>query len=48
MEGGTTFVFVTDGIEEALKQAQKAAGDKPVSIGGGQRGELIFGSRVKS
>jgi dihydrofolate reductase len=35
MEGGTTFVFVTDGIEEALKQAQKAAGDKPVSIGGG-------------
>ncbi len=35
MEGGTTFNFVTDGIESALKQAQKAAGDKPVSIAGG-------------
>jgi dihydrofolate reductase len=31
----TTFTFVTDGIEAALEQAQAAAGDKDVSIGGG-------------
>jgi dihydrofolate reductase len=35
MEGGTTFHFVSGGIESALKQAQKAAGDKPVLIAGG-------------
>ena len=35
MEGGTTFHFVTDGIESALKQARKAAGDGTVSIAGG-------------
>ena len=35
MEGGTTFYFVTGGIEEALKLAKKAAGDKDVKIGGG-------------
>jgi dihydrofolate reductase len=35
MEGGTTFHFVTGGIEEALKLAKKAAGDKDVKIGGG-------------
>jgi dihydrofolate reductase len=34
-EGGTSFIFVTDGIESALKQAQTAAGDKDVGIGGG-------------
>jgi dihydrofolate reductase len=34
-EGGTTFIFVTDGIESALDQARDAAGDKDVSIGGG-------------
>jgi dihydrofolate reductase len=34
MEGGTTFHFVTDGIESALEQAQ-AAGDGDVQIGGG-------------
>ncbi|MEA2447717.1 MAG: hypothetical protein QOK47_1354 [Actinomycetota bacterium] len=34
-EGGTTFTFVTDGIESALKQARAAAGDKDVSIAGG-------------
>jgi dihydrofolate reductase len=34
-EGGTTFTFVTDGIESALEQAQEAAGDKNVAIGGG-------------
>jgi dihydrofolate reductase len=35
MEGGTTFHFVTDGIESALEQARAAAGGKDVSIGGG-------------
>ncbi|MCA1707677.1 MAG: dihydrofolate reductase family protein [Actinobacteria bacterium] len=34
-EGGTTFTFVTDGIESALGQARAAAGDKNVSVGGG-------------
>jgi dihydrofolate reductase len=35
MEGGTTFFFVTDGIESTLKQAKAAAGGKDVSLGGG-------------
>jgi dihydrofolate reductase len=35
MDGGTTFHFVTDGIESALDQARAVAGDKKVSIGGG-------------
>src|SRR5262245_41850085 len=35
MEGGTTFHFVTDGVESALEQARAAAGPKDVSIGGG-------------
>jgi dihydrofolate reductase len=35
MKGGTTFHFVTDGIESALEQARAAAGDKDVQIGGG-------------
>src|SRR5579862_6010751 len=35
MEGGTSFYFVTGGIEEALALAKKAAGDKDVKIGGG-------------
>jgi dihydrofolate reductase len=35
MHGGTTFTFVTDGIESALAQARAAAGDKDVSIAGG-------------
>src|SRR5512133_3836274 len=34
-EGGTTFTFVTDGIESALTQARAAAGDKDVAIAGG-------------
>ena len=34
-EGGTTFTFVTDGIESALQQAKAAAGDKNVNISGG-------------
>jgi dihydrofolate reductase len=35
MQGGTTFRFVTDGIESALEQARAAAGDKDVVIAGG-------------
>ncbi len=35
MEGGTTFHFVTDGIESALEQARDAAGDADVQIAGG-------------
>ena len=35
MEGGTTFHFVTDGIEAALARARDAAGDKDVRVGGG-------------
>ncbi len=35
MEGGTTFHFVTDGIEAALKRARAAAGDRDVRLGGG-------------
>ena len=35
MEGGTTFYFVTGGIEEALRLAKQAAGDKDIKIGGG-------------
>ena len=35
MKGGTTFTFVTDGIESALEQARKAAEGKDVSLAGG-------------
>ena len=35
MEGGTTFHFVTDGIEAALERAREAAGEKDVLISGG-------------
>ncbi|WP_128376453.1 dihydrofolate reductase family protein [Streptomyces cavernae] len=35
MDGGTTFHFVTDGIESALKSAREAAGDGAVSVQGG-------------
>jgi dihydrofolate reductase len=35
MQGGTTFRFITDGIESALGQAKNAAGAKDVSLGGG-------------
>jgi dihydrofolate reductase len=34
-EGGTTFTFVTDGIEPALEQAREAAGGKDVGLSGG-------------
>jgi dihydrofolate reductase len=35
MERGTTFNFVTDGIQSAMEQAQAAAGGQKVSIAGG-------------
>jgi dihydrofolate reductase len=35
MQGGTTFTFVTDGIESALDQAKQAAGEKDIYAGGG-------------
>jgi dihydrofolate reductase len=35
MQGGTTYIFVTDGIEATLKQAHAAAGDKDILIQGG-------------
>jgi dihydrofolate reductase len=34
-EGGTTFTFVTDGIESALAQAKRAANGKDVTLAGG-------------
>ena len=35
MESGTTFIFVTDGIESALSKAKEAAGNRNVKIMGG-------------
>ena len=35
MQGGTSFIFVNDGIEAALEQARAAAGDKDVHLAGG-------------
>jgi dihydrofolate reductase len=35
LQGGTTFTFVTDGIESALARAREAAGGKDVVIAGG-------------
>ena len=37
MEGGTTFHFVTDGIEAALSRARAVAGEQDISIAGGPR-----------
>jgi dihydrofolate reductase len=34
-QGGTSFTFVTDGIEAALEHARAAAGDKDVAVAGG-------------
>ena len=34
-QGGTTFTFVTEGIESALEQARAAAGEKDIQISGG-------------
>lgn len=35
LEGGTTFTFVSDGIESALEQARAAAGERDVAVAGG-------------
>jgi len=35
MDGGTTFHFVTEGIEAALDRAKAAAGDLDIRLGGG-------------
>jgi len=35
MQGGTTFHFVTDGIDAAIDRARAAAGDRDVDIAGG-------------
>ncbi|MBW0105812.1 dihydrofolate reductase family protein [Pseudonocardia sp. KRD291] len=35
MEGGTTFHFVTGGVDEAVARAREAAGDRDVAIAGG-------------
>jgi dihydrofolate reductase len=35
MKGGTTFHFVTDGIERALERAKESAGGKDVGLWGG-------------
>jgi dihydrofolate reductase len=37
LEGGTTFTFVTGGIEQALERARQAAGGKDVALAGGAR-----------
>ncbi|HZL86610.1 MAG TPA: dihydrofolate reductase family protein [Candidatus Krumholzibacteria bacterium] len=37
LEGGTTFTFVTKGIEAALELAMRAAGSRDVSLAGGAR-----------
>jgi dihydrofolate reductase len=34
-QGGTTFTFVTDGVESAVEQALAAAGDRDVQVAGG-------------
>src|SRR5262249_56756007 len=34
-QGGTTYTFVTDGLEAALAQAREAAGDRNVAVLGG-------------
>ncbi len=35
MKGGTTFYFITNGIEAALEEAKRVAGGKDIRIGGG-------------
>lgn len=35
MAGGTTFHFVTDGIEEAVRRARESVGDRDVHVAGG-------------
>jgi dihydrofolate reductase len=35
LDGGTTFIFVTDGIHAALEQARAAAGERDITLAGG-------------
>ena len=42
LEGGTTFAFVTGGIEAALEQARRAAAGKDVSLAGGANAAKQF------
>jgi dihydrofolate reductase len=35
MKGGTSFIFVTDGVESAFEQARAVAGGKDVAVAGG-------------
>jgi len=45
LQGGTTFTFVTEGIEAALDAARRAAGGKDVWLGGGaQAGREYLGA----
>jgi dihydrofolate reductase len=37
MQGGTTYHFVTDGIERALQRAKESAGGQDVMLWGGAR-----------
>jgi dihydrofolate reductase len=37
LEGGTTFTFVTEGVEAALEQARRAAGSMDVALAGGAK-----------
>jgi dihydrofolate reductase len=44
MEGGTTFFFVTDGIEAAIRRAKEEAGNRNVKImGGANTVKSVFG-----
>jgi dihydrofolate reductase len=42
LEGGTTFNFVTEGLETALAQARRAAGTKDISLSGGAQTAAQF------
>lgn len=42
MEGGTTFYFITDGVESALEKARRAAGGKDIALAGGARAAQQF------
>lgn len=47
LQGGTTFTFVTAGIETALEQAWRAAGVKDVSLAGGAKAaQQYFAARL--
>jgi len=43
---GSPFTFVTDGVESAIEQARKAAGDKNVIVGGSQITQQCLKARL--